>query len=75
MRCPSPAENADGTVSAVPNLTVEKTQLHLPPTLNIKALTLLQEGKTADAGDVGVYWSVNFDRFHQDFRWGSLYSL
>ncbi|XP_034239902.1 DNA-directed RNA polymerase III subunit RPC3 [Thrips palmi] len=68
VRCPSPSENTDGKASAVPNLTAEKTQLHLPPTLNIKSLTLLQEGETADAGDIGVYWSVNFDRFHQDFR-------
>lgn len=68
MRCPSPEESKDEKPAPVPTLVSEKTLLHLPPTLNIKALTLLEEGKSADAGDSGVYWRVNFDRFHQDFR-------
>ncbi|KAE8750255.1 hypothetical protein FOCC_FOCC003063 [Frankliniella occidentalis] len=71
MRCPSPTpvdEEKGEKPTGIPNLTVSKTQLHLPPTLNMKALTQLLEGEVADAGDEGVYWRVNFDRFHQDFR-------
>lgn len=68
MRCPSPELSEDKKPSPVPKLVADKSQLYLPPTLNIKALTLLEEGQTADAGDNGIYWRVNCDRFHQDFR-------
>lgn len=69
IRCPSPVESEDGKPSPVPNLSVAQTQLYLPPTLNIKVLVALQQGESGDAGDNGVYWRVNFDRFHQDFRY------
>ncbi|KAJ1525724.1 hypothetical protein ONE63_008932 [Megalurothrips usitatus] len=68
MRCPAPEKTEDGKPSLIPKLTVAENQLYLPPTLNIKALTILDEGNPADAGDEGVYWRINFDRFHQDFR-------
>ncbi|XP_063227901.1 DNA-directed RNA polymerase III subunit RPC3 isoform X2 [Bacillus rossius redtenbacheri] len=63
MRCPNPVEE-----KAVPTLTIKERELFLPPELNLKALTELQKGENADPGDKGIYWRVNLDRFHQDFR-------
>jgi hypothetical protein len=63
MRCPSPGEEKD-----VPVLTVKEKLLYLPPDLNLKGLADLEEGKPGDPGDEGIYWRVNLDRFHQDFR-------
>ncbi|KAJ8894948.1 hypothetical protein PR048_000255 [Dryococelus australis] len=63
MRCPSAVEEKD-----VPALTVKERELFLPPELNMKALSELQKGENADPGDKGIYWRVNLDRFHQDFR-------
>jgi hypothetical protein len=63
MRCPSPGEEKD-----VPVLTIKEKLLYLPPDLNLKGLADLEEGKPGDPGDEGIYWRVNLDRFHQDFR-------
>ncbi|PNF18354.1 DNA-directed RNA polymerase III subunit RPC3 [Cryptotermes secundus] len=63
MRCPSPDEE-----KGVPVLTIKEKLLYLPPELNLKGLADIEEGKPGDPGDGGIYWRVNFDRFHQDFR-------
>ncbi|KAF7992573.1 hypothetical protein HCN44_004917 [Aphidius gifuensis] len=38
------------------------------PKLELPAFPKLARGEEADAGDKGVYWRVNFDRFIQDTR-------
>lgn len=63
MRCPSPVEDAE-----VPVLIVKERELYLPPDLNKKALGELQEGQQANVGDENMYWRVNFDKVHQEFR-------
>lgn len=63
MRCPSPDDD-----KGVPSLTIKEKFLYLPPDLNLKGLANVEEGKPGDPGDGGIYWRVNFDRFHQDFR-------
>jgi hypothetical protein len=63
MRCPSPSGEG-----AVPILTITEKLLYQPPDLKLKELDNLEEGKPGNAGDDGVYWRVNLDRLHQDFR-------
>ncbi|GFG33248.1 hypothetical protein Cfor_04556 [Coptotermes formosanus] len=63
MRCPSP-----GGETGVPILTIKENLLYIPPDFNLKGLADKEEGKPGDPGDEGVYWRVNLDRFHQDFR-------
>lgn len=63
MRCPLP-----GGETGVPILTIKEKLLYIPPDLNLKGLANKAEGKPGDPGDEGIYWRVNFDRFHQDFR-------
>nr|CAD7408582.1 unnamed protein product [Timema cristinae] len=64
MRCPSPNDE-EGTV---PVLTVKERELYLPPDLNLKDLLAMERGQGGSTGDEGVYWRINFDRFHQEFR-------
>jgi hypothetical protein len=63
MRCPLP-----GGETVIPILTIKEKLLYIPPDLNMKGLATKAEGKPGDPGDEGIYWRVNFDRFHQDFR-------
>lgn len=56
-------------VTEVPVLGVTEAELFLPPDLNIKYLSLRNQGMAADdPGDLGIYWRINYDRFHQDIR-------
>ncbi|CAG2066620.1 unnamed protein product, partial [Timema podura] len=64
MRCPSPNDE-EGTV---PVLTVKERELYLPPDLNLKDLLAMEQGQGGSTGDEGVYWRINLDRFHQEFR-------
>nr|CAD7199031.1 unnamed protein product [Timema douglasi] len=64
MRCPSPNDE-EGTV---PVLTVKERELYLPPDLNLKDLLAMERGQGGSTGDEGVYWRINLDRFHQEFR-------
>lgn len=52
----------------VPVLGMLDKELYLIPEIKINQLTLKRDGKEADPGDTNIYWCVNFDRFHQDFR-------
>lgn len=66
MRYPSPSQDEG---AGVPVLTVMESQLFLPPEMNMSSLSQLNQGlEASDPGDVGVYWRMNFDRFHQDMR-------
>lgn len=53
---------------AVPVLKITETELFLIPNINISQLVQLRDGNEGDPGDTEIYWCVNFDRFHQDFR-------
>ncbi|XP_049835779.1 DNA-directed RNA polymerase III subunit RPC3-like isoform X1 [Schistocerca gregaria] len=63
MRCPSVSEEAD-----IPALKVKERELYLPPELNMKALSNMEKQIQDKPGDDGIYWRVNYDRFHQEFR-------
>lgn len=63
---PQPFENESGDV---PVLVTDVPTLFLPPEIDVKKLISSIEGqKFSDASDFNIYWMVNFERFHQDFR-------
>lgn len=52
----------------VPNLEVPEGEAHVLPSIEIKTLVAYQKDKSVPLPDKDVYWTVNFDRFHQDIR-------
>lgn len=52
----------------VPNLVVPEGEAHVLPQIEIKTLVAYQKDKSVPLPDKDIYWSVNFDRFHQDIR-------
>lgn len=56
------------SAEALQEATFLKTDF-IVPDINLAAIGKKIEGSdNVDAGDDKVYWSVNFDRFTQDFR-------
>nr|CAH7712816.1 unnamed protein product [Callosobruchus chinensis] len=51
---------------AVPNLVVQDHELHMAPQIDIMELTTNPQG--GNFKDKDIYWTVHFDRFHQDMR-------
>ncbi|XP_066146496.1 DNA-directed RNA polymerase III subunit RPC3 isoform X1 [Euwallacea fornicatus] len=52
----------------VPNLIVKEDEMHVLPPLDTKILIAFQNDKSVILPDKNVYWTVKFDRFHQDMR-------
>lgn len=52
----------------VPNLQIPEGQAHVLPPIEIKSLVAYQKDKSVSLPDKDIYWTVNFDRFHQDIR-------
>ncbi|XP_037955967.1 DNA-directed RNA polymerase III subunit RPC3-like [Teleopsis dalmanni] len=61
-----PTNSAD----VVPQLHVEVYDLYNPPVIDLISIAKIQAGsvKPQEAKDYGIYWRINFNRFHQDFR-------
>lgn len=57
----------DTTVS-VPKFTIEPSKLFTVPNIEIPELIRIKNGDKVTPSDEGIYWLINFDRFHQDFR-------
>ncbi|CAG9762004.1 unnamed protein product [Ceutorhynchus assimilis] len=62
-RLPSP-----DITKAVPSLIIQENELHVLPKIDIKNLVAYQENNSVTLPDANIYWTVNFDRFHQDMR-------
>lgn len=68
IRAPSPIP-FDSESEDVPVLVVDVPGLFLPPDIDVKKLISSIEGQKFDrASDYNIYWMLNFERFHQDFR-------
>ncbi|XP_036324357.1 DNA-directed RNA polymerase III subunit RPC3 [Rhagoletis pomonella] len=59
-----------GEEDPVPKLQIEAYQYFAPPEINLQFIAQVQAGKekVEQAADAGIYWHINFSRFHQDFR-------
>lgn len=51
----------------VPKLFMPEKEMYLPPPVDISILARTNTS-VADFPDRDIYWTVNFDRFHQDIR-------
>lgn len=75
MRVPSPISDTE----KIPTLKISERDLYLAPDIDIKQLSEIfnetnPENKKEHTSDKDVYWRINFDRFHQDFRDATLIS-
>ncbi|XP_044728102.1 DNA-directed RNA polymerase III subunit RPC3 [Chrysoperla carnea] len=75
MRVPSPISDNE----KIPTLKISERDLYLAPEIDIKLLSEIfnetnAENKKEHTNDKDVYWRINFDRFHQDFRDATLIS-
>ncbi|XP_030745567.1 DNA-directed RNA polymerase III subunit RPC3 [Sitophilus oryzae] len=52
----------------VPLLTVDEKELTSLPNIDIKTLVMHRKDNSVELPDKNIYWTVNFDRFHQDMR-------
>lgn len=52
----------------VPNLLIEDRELHFIPEIDIKQIVNAKSDQPYNFSDKNIYWTVNFDRFHQDMR-------
>ncbi|KAG5892446.1 hypothetical protein JTB14_009854 [Gonioctena quinquepunctata] len=60
-----PQTEEDG--KPVPTLIVNEEELHSVPMLDIASI-MQAKSENKDMPDKGIYYTVNFDRFHQDMR-------
>lgn len=68
IRAPSP-QPFEAETEDVPVLIVDVPSLFLPPDIDVKRLMSSIEGQKFErSSDYDVYWMLNFERFHQDFR-------
>uniref|UniRef100_A0A336MMU8 DNA-directed RNA polymerase III subunit RPC3 n=1 Tax=Culicoides sonorensis TaxID=179676 RepID=A0A336MMU8_CULSO len=65
MRMPEPTSTES---EAVPKLTIDDGKLFVLPKIDLNTLNELLKGNSAEIPDKDIYWGVNFDRFHQEFR-------
>ncbi|KAL1509170.1 hypothetical protein ABEB36_003948 [Hypothenemus hampei] len=52
----------------VPNLVQNETMMHVLPPIELKTLITYQNDQRTVLPDKNIYWTVNFERFHQDMR-------
>ncbi|RZB38677.1 DNA-directed RNA polymerase III subunit RPC3 [Asbolus verrucosus] len=54
----------------VPTLVITEIDHNTPPNIDPKQISLVQSNKATveSLPDNGIYWTINFDRFHQDMR-------
>ncbi|KAK4887292.1 hypothetical protein RN001_003563 [Aquatica leii] len=48
--------------------TMKEEDLFALPNIDLKKLLIVLNGGSETLSDAGVYWTINFDRFHQDLR-------
>lgn len=65
---PKPREDEGGAVEVCPSLSIEDYEVFLPPEVDLMELLNVQSGNTPHCRDHEVFWQINFERFHQDFR-------
>ncbi|KAJ6639936.1 DNA-directed RNA polymerase III subunit RPC3, partial [Pseudolycoriella hygida] len=67
FRAPSVA-NKEQENAAVPKLQIDEHNLFATVDLDLNEITRLKEDETVVTKDRDVFWMVNTDRFHQEFR-------
>ncbi|XP_014089846.3 DNA-directed RNA polymerase III subunit RPC3 [Bactrocera oleae] len=59
-----------GEEDTIPKFQIDAYQYFVPPDINLHFIAQVQAGKenVEKAADAGIFWHLNFSRFHQDFR-------
>lgn len=60
--------HCDNEEKPVPQLITEDNDLHILSQLNVTELATAKTQNLKNLSDKSVYWTINFDRFHQDMR-------
>lgn len=58
----------DNDEKPVPNLVTEENELKVLSQINVNELVTAATSNVKTFSDKNIYWTVNFDRFHQDMR-------
>ncbi|XP_055923215.1 DNA-directed RNA polymerase III subunit RPC3 [Eupeodes corollae] len=61
-------QQQEGEPDLIPKLHIEPYDVFIPPEIDLAAIQQLHSGQTVPLKDAGIFWQVNFARFHQDFR-------
>lgn len=70
IRLPVPKnkDDSENTSEVCPALSLEDYEAFLAPEVDLMELMNVQTGNIPHCRDKDVYWQINFQRFHQDFR-------
>ncbi|XP_013097217.2 DNA-directed RNA polymerase III subunit RPC3 [Stomoxys calcitrans] len=70
IKLPMLVTSETGEPDAVPKLHIEDYDLFNPPDIDLPTLAKIHNGAlpATQLKDTGVFWQLNFKRFHQDFR-------
>lgn len=69
IRLPVPKSiDEERTNEVCPTLSIEDYELFQPPEVDLLELMNVQSGNIPYCRDHNIFWQINFERFHQDFR-------
>lgn len=68
MRAPSLQEHSIGDTSLVPRFNIDESNFFTDPDIDIQTLIRMKNRESVEPNDSDVYWFVNIDRLHQEFR-------
>lgn len=68
MRAPTLMEQSPADHSLIPRFNIDESNFFTEPDIDIQYLIRLKNRETNEASDKEIYWFVNIDRLHQEFR-------
>ena len=70
FRAPSLVDNGSSMRAKVPKLELRKETMFVVPEVDVKSLTVAVDANDDDVNSVdkNVLWTINYDRFHREFR-------
>lgn len=68
MRAPTLQEQVAGDPSLVPRFNIDERNFFTEPDIDIQTLIRMKNREAVEAADHEVFWFVNIDRLHQEFR-------
>lgn len=71
MRAPvlvTPSANEPGQATLVPEFDIEEHTFFTEPQIDLQELVRRKNGESIEPSDSQIYWFVNIDRLHQEFR-------
>lgn len=60
--------HSDGEEKSIPQLVTDDSELNLVSMVNVNELVIAQTTNVNNFSDKNIYWTISFDRFHQDMR-------